>query len=56
MNLFEESGSSHGEIVTLLVDNIFVINLVKNSIAHGKSKHIEIRFHYLRELVDDGRL
>lgn len=45
MNLLEELGSSEGEVVTLLVDNVFVINLSKNQIAHGRSKHIEIRFH-----------
>ncbi|KAI5400390.1 hypothetical protein KIW84_065323 [Lathyrus oleraceus] len=51
-----ELSSSEGEAVTLLVDNVFVINLSKNPIAHGRSKHIEMRFHYLRELVSDGWL
>jgi hypothetical protein len=32
------------------------INLVKNLIAHGQSKHIEMRFHYLREQVADGKM
>ncbi|XP_073222482.1 secreted RxLR effector protein 161-like [Cicer arietinum] len=32
------------------------INLAKNPIAHGRSKHIEMRFHYLRELVSFGQL
>lgn len=56
MNLLEELGSCEGEVVTLLVDNIYAINLAKNSIAHGRSKHIDMRFYYLRELVSDGRL
>lgn len=56
MNLLEEMGNSEGETVTLLVDNVFAINLSKNLIAHGRSKHIEMRFHYLRELVREGRL
>ena len=56
MNLLEELGSSEGGAITLLVDNVFAINLAKNLIAHGRSKHIEMRFHYLRELVSDGRL
>lgn len=56
MNLLEELGNSEGETVTLLVDNVSTINLAKNTIAHGMSKHIEMRFHYLRELVNEGRL
>ncbi|XP_058759608.1 secreted RxLR effector protein 161-like [Vicia villosa] len=32
------------------------INLAKNPIAHGRSKHIEMHFHYLRDLVSAGQL
>lgn len=56
MNLLEELNNSEGEAVTFLVDKVSVINLTKNPIAHGRSKHIEMRFHYLRELVSEGRL
>ena len=56
MNLLDELDNSEGEVVTLLVDNVFAINLAKNPIAHGRSKHIEMRFHYLRKLVSKGRL
>lgn len=47
-------GNNEGEFATLLVDNVSTINLVKNLIAHGRSKHIEMRVHYLRELVSKG--
>lgn len=39
-----------------MVDNIFAINLAKNLIEHGRSKHIKMNFHYLRESVSEGRL
>lgn len=42
--------------MTLKIKNVSRINLVKNYIAHGRSKHIEMRFHYLREQVSEGRL
>ncbi|KAI5439497.1 hypothetical protein KIW84_025045 [Lathyrus oleraceus] len=45
MNLLEEFGSSEVKIVTLRVNNVFAINLAKNSIAHGGSKYIEMGFH-----------
>lgn len=56
MNLLEELCSSEGGAVTLLIDNASAVNISKNPIAHGRSKHIEIRFHYLRELVSERRL
>ncbi|GAU51495.1 hypothetical protein TSUD_413780, partial [Trifolium subterraneum] len=42
--------------LTLKVDNVSAINLAKNPIVHGRSKHIEMRFHYLREQVNNGNL
>lgn len=40
----------------LMVDNISPIDLAKNPIAHGRSKHVETRFYYLKELVSEGKL
>ena len=48
-------GKNHGAI-TMKTINMFIINLVKNPIAHGRSKHIEMRYHYLREQVENGRV
>lgn len=56
MNLLKELCSEESEAVTPMVDNVSAINLSKNLIAHGRSKHIKIKFHYLRELVSERRL
>lgn len=29
---------------------------MKNPVLHGRSKHIEVRFHYLRELTKEGKV
>ncbi|XP_017420329.2 uncharacterized mitochondrial protein AtMg00810-like [Vigna angularis] len=42
--------------VRLLVDNKSAIDLAKHPASHGRSKHIETRFHYIREQVSSGRL
>ncbi|XP_058747204.1 secreted RxLR effector protein 161-like [Vicia villosa] len=55
-NLLKELGSSFDSVVTLLVDNISAINLVKNPIALGRSKHIEMCFYYLRDMVSASYL
>ena len=40
----------------LQIDNKSAINLAKNPVLHGRSKHIEARFHFLREKVNRGEL
>jgi hypothetical protein len=40
----------------LLVDNQSAIALSKNPVFHERSKHIDVRYHYIRECVDEGRI
>ena len=42
--------------LVLQIDNKSTINLAKNPVLHGRSKHIEARFHFLREKVNRGKL
>ena len=42
--------------LVLQIDNKSAINLAKNPVLHGRSKHIEARFHFLREKVNRGEL
>jgi hypothetical protein len=51
----EIMGKDHGA-VTMNIDNMSAINLAKNLVAHGRSKHIEMKFHYLREQINNGKL
>jgi len=34
-------------------DNISAIKLSKNPVMRGRSKHIDVRFHFLRNLIKD---
>lgn len=44
------------ETVTLRVDNQSAIALIKNPVFHGRSKHINTRFHFIREYVERGEI
>lgn len=44
------------EKVRLFVDNKSAIDLAKHPASHGRSKHIETMFHYIREQVSSGKL
>ena len=41
------------ELVTLYCDNTSAINISKNHVMHTKAKHISIKYHYVRELIQD---
>ena len=41
---------------TIYCDNTGAINISKNPVQHSRTKHIEIRHHFIRELVEDGIL
>jgi len=40
----------------LRIDNVSAINLSKNPVSHGRSKHIEVKYHFLRDMVNKGRI
>jgi len=46
--LLEELKLEQKKPVQLFVDNKYAISLSKNPVFHGRSKHIETKFHFLR--------
>ena len=44
------------EYFTIYYDNTSAINISKNPVQHSRTKHIEIRHHFIREFVEDGTL
>ena len=41
------------DTMCVFCDNTSAINLSKNPVQHSKSKHIEIRYHFIKDLVED---
>lgn len=42
--------------VILCIDNRSAIDLAKNHVFHGRSKHMDIRYHFIRECVERGEV
>ena len=42
--------------MTLYIDNTGAIDLAENWSTTGKTKHIDVRFHYLREMNEQGMI
>jgi hypothetical protein len=40
----------------LMVDNISAIALCKNPVHHDRTKHIDTRFHFVRQHIEEGRV
>lgn len=40
----------------LLIDNKSAIALSKNPVLHERTKHIDLRYHYIRECVENGQV
>jgi hypothetical protein len=51
--------SDFGEEYTdapLLCDSTSVICVAKNPVLHSKTKHIEVRYHFLRDNIEKGKI
>lgn len=42
--------------VVIYIDNMSDIDLAKNPVFHEMSKHIDIRYHFIRECVEHGEV
>ena len=52
--VLEKLGHVQGVCPTIYCDNSSAIRLSRNPVLHGRSKHIDVRFHFLRDLTRDG--
>jgi hypothetical protein len=44
------------EPITIYYDNTRAISLSKNPVQHSKSKHIPIKYHYLRDRAENKNI
>lgn len=55
-NILSQITSEYIGLVTLCIDNRSAINLAKNSMFHGRSKHIDIHYHFISKYVERGEV
>ncbi|KAG5317706.1 COPIA protein, partial [Pseudoatta argentina] len=53
--ILELSPGSNDKI-TLYSDNIGAVKLAENPVFHNRSKHIDVRHHFVRGIVDNGEI
>ena len=52
--ILEELQFKEDRPTLIYYDNSSTIKLSKNPILHGQSKHIDVKYHFLRDLTNDG--
>ena len=43
-------------VVTIYSDSQSAIYLVKNQTFHARTKHIDVQYHFVRDMVEDGKV
>ena len=52
--VLEKLDQNQDKSTIIRCDSSSAIKLLKNPVMHGRSKHIDVRFHFLRELTKAG--
>ena len=49
--MLKDYGMLQGKL-TIFCDNTSAISIAKNHVQHSRTKHIDLRYHYIRDLVE----
>ena len=44
------------EHINVYCDSQSAIHLAKNQVYHARTKHIDVRFHFVREIIEEGKI
>lgn len=54
--LLQDMNEKQAYPTTLMCDNKSAILIARNPILHGRTKHIDTRYHFIRDLIKDGTI
>jgi hypothetical protein len=54
--LLSEMIGGEAQKVKMRIDNQSAIELSKNPVHHERTKHIDLRYHFIRECVEEGKV
>ena len=54
--VLSDFGEEQVEPTTILCDNTFAISVTKNHVHHHKTRHINRRFHFIRDALQNGEI
>ena len=54
--LLKDLSQGPADPITIMCDNQSAIQLIKNPVFHQRTKHIDVRFHFIREHLEAGNI
>lgn len=51
--MLSDYGLNHN-VMTIFCDNMSAISISNNPVQHSRTKHIDIRYHFIRDLVEEN--
>lgn len=54
--MLEKLKFSENVNIKLFIDNKLIIDLTNHSTSHGRSEHINIKYHFLKDQVNKNKL
>ncbi|KAJ0502796.1 putative RNA-directed DNA polymerase [Helianthus annuus] len=54
--ILEDLGHIQNEATTIWCDSQSAINLSRNPVQHGKAKHIELKHHFIRDMIQQEKV
>ena len=52
--ILEDLKQSQSQATEIFCDNMATISMTKNPVFHGRTKHIELRHHFICDIVAEG--
>lgn len=56
MRIIVDFGEKQEWATMIPCDNIFVIAMSKNLVYHNRAKHIALKFHYIKDVVEENQV
>ena len=56
VKMMKDLGHEQTEATKIMYDNSSAISISKNQVFHGRTKHIKIKFHFVREVQQSNEV
>ena len=54
--ILKDLGQEQVEATNIMCDNISAVSILKNPVFHGRTKHIKIKYHFIREVQQSNEV
>ena len=56
IKILKDLGQEQIEATNIMHDNISAVSILKNPVFHGRTKHVKIKYHFIREVQQSNEV